>query len=62
VFRYIIIIFLEITAKRLDIVLEIFQNCDAQEKNALKFSSINKLHNSETFYAHNGEKQNMDVN
>jgi hypothetical protein len=42
--------------------METFQNCDAQEKNALKFSSMNKLHNSETFYAHNREKQNLDVN
>lgn len=61
-YEYIIIIFLDITAKRLDIILEIFQNCDAQEKNNLKFSSMHKLQFSETLYAHNGEKQNLDVN
>ena len=46
----------------MDNVLEIFQNCDALEKNTLKYSSTNKLQYSELFYAHNGEKQNLDVN
>ena len=42
--------------------MEIFQNYDAQEKNTFIFGSTNKLQYSEPFYAHNGEKQNFDVN
>jgi hypothetical protein len=39
----------------MDTVLEIFQNCDAQGKNNLKFSSMNKLQYSMPFCAHNGK-------